>query len=325
MDLESFPFVLCLSARAYRPFFLRCKRLWIPTFAGMTAILLYAMHAVPANAASWKDLVTENEPQEKIDANDEKDVETPSAAAHEASEVNEAHEASGANEANSEGKQGGGIGVKELESPSFTPSAQAGKAAYAPGADAKKHAPAESREVVLRRIEDYLNAITTIVADFQQVAPDGSLSGGKFYLKRPGKMRWEYAPPTPILMVTSGSFLTFYDSQLEQVSNIPLDSTLAGFLARESIDFSDHSVTVDRVDTTPGAAQITLHQTQRPKDGKLVLEFSTAPMQLRNMVITDPQGQVTNVSLSNARFGEALLDDLFIFRDPRKKTGSARP
>ena len=57
----------------------------------------------------------------------------------------------------------------------------------------------------LERIQDYLNGITTVTADFTQVAPDGSLTGGKFFLKRPGKMRWQYSPPTPLLMIADGT------------------------------------------------------------------------------------------------------------------------
>src|SRR5690554_6741794 len=60
----------------------------------------------------------------------------------------------------------------------------------------------ESDAALLDRVAAYLTDLTTIVADFTQVAPDGSLSTGKFYLKRPNKMRWQYDPPTPVLMLT---------------------------------------------------------------------------------------------------------------------------
>ncbi|MDE3060750.1 MAG: outer membrane lipoprotein carrier protein LolA, partial [Pseudomonadota bacterium] len=73
-------------------------------------------------------------------------------------------------------------------------------------------------EKTIHRIEDYLSNLTTIVSDFTQVAPDGTLSTGKFYLKRPGKMRWQYNPPTPILMVSSGSELVYYDIELDQIT-----------------------------------------------------------------------------------------------------------
>lgn len=175
------------------------------------------------------------------------------------------------------------------------------------------------REQALGEVEAYLNNLITIVADFSQVAPDGSLTGGKFFLKRPGKMRWQYDPPTPILMTTTGQFLTYYDYQLEQVSKIPIESTLAGFIAKEHITFRDKAVAVDRVEKEPGILRVALHQADKPKDGSLLLEFSDAPIALRNMVVTDAQGQTTQIGLNNARFDQPLDDEMFVFKDPRKK------
>ena len=177
----------------------------------------------------------------------------------------------------------------------------------------------QAREQSLDEVEHYLNSLSTIVADFSQVAPDGSLTGGKFFLKRPGKMRWQYDPPTPILMTTTGSYLTYYDYQLEQVSKIPVESTLASFVAKEHISFRDKAVTVDSVEHAPGNIRVLLHQAGKPKDGSLLLEFSDAPLELRNMVVTDAQGQTTQLSLTNARFGVPLDNELFVFKDPRKK------
>ncbi len=171
----------------------------------------------------------------------------------------------------------------------------------------------------LSRIEEYLNGITTIVADFTQVAPDGSLTAGKFSLKRPGKMRWQYNPPTPLLMVASGGEIIYYDYELEQVTHIPLESTLAGFLAKEIISFADPAVTVEGIEKQAGAVRLTLIQPGRESEGRLMLEFSDNPLQIRNMVVTDAQGQTTTVSLNNARFGLPLDNSLFVFKDPRKK------
>jgi outer membrane lipoprotein-sorting protein len=169
----------------------------------------------------------------------------------------------------------------------------------------------------IESVENYLSGLTTIVADFTQVAPDGSLTSGKFFLQRPGKMRWQYNPPTPVLMVADGKELVFYDYELEQVSHIPLDSTLIGFLAQEKIRFDD-SVGIQNIEEEAGVIRITLAQKDKPKDGQLMLEFSNNPLLIRNMVVTDATNQMTTVSLNNARFGEKVDKELFIFRDPRK-------
>ncbi len=176
-----------------------------------------------------------------------------------------------------------------------------------------------SNQSQLTRIEQYLNSITTIVAEFNQVAPDGSLTSGKFFLKRPGKMRWQYDPPTPLLMVASGKEIVYYDYELQQVSHIPLDYTLAGFLAREHIDLHDPALVIKNVENSNGVVRVTLTQAGKEDEGSLMLEFSDNPLLIRNMVVTDAQGQVTTVSLNNARFGAALENKLFEFTDPRRK------
>jgi outer membrane lipoprotein-sorting protein len=168
------------------------------------------------------------------------------------------------------------------------------------------------------RIQSYLSNLTSIVSDFTQVAPDGTLTSGKFYLQRPGKMRWQYNPPTPILMVSNGSELVFYDVELEQVSHIPLDSTLIGFMAQDKISF-DKKVGILSFTNDSGVIRILLAQRDKPGEGQLELEFSDSPLLLRNMVIRDATNQVTTVSLNNARFGVKLDPELFIFRDPRKR------
>ena len=180
-------------------------------------------------------------------------------------------------------------------------------------------ASAARYQVDLPRIERYLNDIDTIVADFSQVAPDGSLTGGMFYLKRPGNMRWEYAPPTPVLIVASDGQLVFYDAELKQVSYYPIDETLAGFLAKDTIRFDDTDVRVKHLQQDNSSLRLTLVQKDRPNDGELSLEFSDKPLQLRNIVVKDMQGQLTTISLTNAKYGQALPDKLFVFKDPRKK------
>lgn len=167
------------------------------------------------------------------------------------------------------------------------------------------------------RLQQYLSGLTTIVSDFTQVAPDGTLASGKFFMERPGKMRWQYNPPTPILMVSNGSTLVYYDIELEQVNNIRLDSTLIGFLAQPEIRF-DERVGIRELSNKAGVIRITLAQRDKPNEGQLMLEFSDKPLLIRNMIITDATNQTTSVSLNNARYGVKLDDELFIFRDPRK-------
>src|SRR6202044_3475637 len=129
------------------------------------------------------------------------------------------------------------------------------------------------------RLQDYLSGLTTIVSHFTHRAPDGTLPHGKFFLKRPGKMRWQYNPPTPILMVSNGSEFVYYDYELEQVNYLPLDSTLIGFLAQDQIRF-ENTVGIRDFSENSGVIRITLSMRDKPESGQLMLEFSDHPLQI---------------------------------------------
>lgn len=180
-------------------------------------------------------------------------------------------------------------------------------------------AQVQKNKDTIKRIEDYLSGLTTIISDFTQTAPDGTLTSGKFFLQRPGKMRWQYNPPTPILMVANGSELVYYDYELEQASHIPLDQTLIGFLAQDKIVLGGKQVGITEFSQDSGAIRVTLAQKERPDDGQLMLEFSDKPLLLRNMVVRDATKQMTTVSLNNARFGMKMEPALFVFIEPKKR------
>ncbi len=178
-------------------------------------------------------------------------------------------------------------------------------------------APVNSQAGLLERVSKYLNSLSTIESDFVQLAPDGSLATGKFFLKRPGKMRWQYDPPIPVLMISNGKFLIYYDYELQQVSNIPLDDTLAGFLAQAKIDFDPDVIKVLQAEAVNNVIRIRITLQDAPEDGELTMELTDSPLQLRNLMLKDKEGKETNVSLSNAKYGHPLQESLFIFKDPR--------
>ncbi|MEI6730633.1 MAG: outer membrane lipoprotein carrier protein LolA [Pseudomonadota bacterium] len=173
----------------------------------------------------------------------------------------------------------------------------------------------DSDKVIIAKIENYLSGVNTISAEFIQAAPSGDISTGKFYLKRPGKLRMEYAPPVPVLMITSGSNIVYYDKELDQVSRISLEDTLVGFLARSQVKFDD-GVIITGIEHNDHIIRVSLIQSKTPKDGSLTLEFADNPMILHNMIVTDKSGQITTVSLNNARFNTELEEKLFVFVDP---------
>ena len=169
----------------------------------------------------------------------------------------------------------------------------------------------------IARVEAYLSSLTSVVANFSQTSADGSVGAGKFFMKRPGKMRWQYAPPTPILLVSDGKVVTYYDAGLDQVTYIGVDDTLAGFLARKDIKLTSESTRLTRFSSENGLISATIVQTKKPSDGSLTLEISDNPLEIKNMIAVDATGNETRVTLSDAQFGTDLDNKLFVFEDPR--------
>lgn len=168
--------------------------------------------------------------------------------------------------------------------------------------------PADAAD--LARIEAYLNGIRTLKARFLQIAPDGSTSEGTAWLQRPGRMRFQYDPPSPLLLIAGSGLVVFRDTQLDQVTNIPLSSTPLGLLLRAHIALSG-DVTVNDVTRLPGQIQITLARTGSPGEGSLTLIFSDTPLTLREWAVTDAQGKQTRVTLFNVELGGTFDQELF--------------
>jgi outer membrane lipoprotein-sorting protein len=167
----------------------------------------------------------------------------------------------------------------------------------------------------IARAEAYLNTIHTLKARFQQIAPDGSISGGEAWIDRPGRMRFQYDPPAPFLLVAGHGLLVFHDSQLQQTSNIPIGRTPLGLLLSDNIKLSG-DVTVTNVTRYPGQLQITLQRTATPGDGTLTLIFADNPLALRSWIVVDAQRKETRVSLFDVQTGGSFDSSLFSFVDP---------
>jgi outer membrane lipoprotein-sorting protein len=168
-------------------------------------------------------------------------------------------------------------------------------------------------KVLLSQIETYLNGLTAITANFLQVAADGSTRTGKAWLQRPGKMRFEYDPPDPQLLVAGFGILVYHDPDLAQTTNIPLSATPLGILLAKHVDLSG-AVTVTKISRQPGEDSITLIRTGKANEGSLTLVFGTNPLELRQWVVTDAQQRQTRVSLYDIAPGGPFPDSLFSYQ-----------
>ncbi len=160
------------------------------------------------------------------------------------------------------------------------------------------------------RIQSSLNATTTIKARFLQIAPDGVTTQGNAWLERPGRMRFAYDKPSPLLLVANNGQVVFRDSKLDQTTTIPLSRTPLGLLLAPSIILSG-DVTVTGFIHRAGQIQLTLERTASPTDGSLTLVYSEQPFVLHSWTVVDAQGRETRVDLYNVTIGGSFPDDLF--------------
>lgn len=172
----------------------------------------------------------------------------------------------------------------------------------------------------LAHIADYLNGIRTLKAHFLQVAPDGSTSEGTAWMERPGRMRFQYDPPSPLLLVAGHGLFVFYDRELRQVTNVPLGATPLGLLLRDHITLTG-DVTVTAFERAPGQYRATLVRTANPGEGSLTLVFADKPLTLRQWTVVDAQRHETTVTLYNVELGGNFDPNMFTLVDPKDFPG----
>ncbi|MGP8026678.1 MAG: LolA family protein [Acidocella sp.] len=126
---------------------------------------------------------------------------------------------------------------------------------------------------LISQVQDYLNDQKGLAANFLQVAWDGSTRTGKAWLQRPGRMRFEYDPPDPELLVAGYGVLVYHDPALNQTTYIPLGSTPLGILLANHVDLTSADVTVTAIDREPGEYDITLVRKNKVAQGTLTLVY----------------------------------------------------
>ncbi len=167
----------------------------------------------------------------------------------------------------------------------------------------------------LAGIEKYLNGLTTAQADFAFAAPDGTVTHGVFYLSRPSKLRFEYTEPKGNLLIADGDYVIYYDAQQKEASNLPISSTPLDFLLRQHVSLTD-GVKVTAFEHKAGVIRATLVRSKSEGDGSVTVAFGDNPIELRGWRLVDGQGQTTDVSFANWKFGMSLDPALFHFVDP---------
>ena len=171
---------------------------------------------------------------------------------------------------------------------------------------------------IVEQVERYFNGIGTLEADFRQTAADGGVSTGKLFIDRSrSAMRFDYDPPSKILLVAPGAWrLIFYDGSIQQVKVIPIGETPLGFLLSKDARLAG-DVTVQAVEERPDEVAVAVVRTKEPDQGRVVLTLAREPMRLKSWAVTDAQGLTTVIELEQVRTGMELDRSLFVWRDPK--------
>ena len=149
------------------------------------------------------------------------------------------------------------------------------------------------------KVSTYLSSVQQLVGNFVQVGPDGSRVKGEFYIQKPGKIRFEYDPPSPVEIVADGQSVVVRDRKLATQDLYPLSQTPLRFLLSERIDLAkDTNIVGVRADDV--FVTIIIEERQALiGTSRLMMMVGAKDFQLKQWTITDPQGYDTTVAVSN--------------------------
>ena len=179
--------------------------------------------------------------------------------------------------------------------------------------------PALAEKIGLGELSGYLNSLTTVEADFTQINADGSIATGKIYIKRPGRVRFEYAPPDRSLVIAGGQQVAIFDAKSNQPpEQYPLKRTPLNLILAADIDLARAKMVVGHIEDGT-STRVRAQDPDNPEYGTIELVFTPGPVELRQWIITDDLGDQTTVILGEMTKGGALGASLFDITAETKK------
>jgi outer membrane lipoprotein-sorting protein len=171
-------------------------------------------------------------------------------------------------------------------------------------------------QVGVPEIENYFNSIRTMQARFVQNNPNGSVMQGTLYVSRPGRMRFEYDPPSQLKIVADGFQVTLWDPATRDFGQWPIGWTAASFLVKQPFKLSG-DLTVQALNRdADGLLNLTIVQTRKPQEGKVIVRLAEGPLALRGWSIIDNRGNKVDVALTGVKTGIQLAASLFKYDGP---------
>jgi outer membrane lipoprotein-sorting protein len=187
--------------------------------------------------------------------------------------------------------------------------------AQPPQAQAPQPAPqaavAESDMEIVQKINGYFNGMTNLSGAFVQTDPDTKQKHGKFYMERPGKVRFDYAPPSQLKIISDGQYLAIEDHDLNTTDRYPIDMTPFRLLLSETVDLMKDA---NILGIEQGDSDIVIAvEDRKGGSGRIRLFFNKADMSLKEWTITDAQGLDTRIQVANLEQNKQLAPELFEF------------
>ncbi len=174
-----------------------------------------------------------------------------------------------------------------------------------------------NQRALLDRISMYLSSVQTLVGNFVQIGPDGNRTEGNFYIQKPGKVRFQYNPPSPIEIVADGSSVVVRDRKLATQDLYMLSQTPLRYLLADRIDLL-HDTDVVSVSAEDTFVSVTIEEKQVAiGTSRLLIMFDAKDLTLKQWTVTDPQGFDTTVAVYNLDTAKKPDPNLFVINYQR--------
>jgi outer membrane lipoprotein-sorting protein len=168
------------------------------------------------------------------------------------------------------------------------------------------------QRAMLDKVSGYLSSVQTMVGNFVQVGPDGRRVDGTFSIQKPGKVRFQYNPPSPIDIIADGSSVVVRDRSLETADFYPLSQTPLRYLLADHIDLV-RDTDVLSVSSDETFVTVVIEETQvMTGTNRLMIMFDAKNLQLKQWTVTDPQGLDTTVAVYNLDAAKKPDPNLFV-------------
>jgi len=179
----------------------------------------------------------------------------------------------------------------------------------------------DEQKAELDKISAYLNGIHSLKARFVQIGPEGAADQGTLYIQKPGQIRFEYDPPSPLLVVATNGRVYVKNARLNTLDTYDLSDTPLGLLLNQTVDLKANRAVMG-INDQNGAVIVQARTSTNRNNSNITMMFSSPGLELRQWTVRDNQGGTTTVALQSLQTGVAI--DPALFAPPQKAPRTAR-